>query len=179
MTVAQRVVNYLNQVGLAAKGAARGNVAGTDQRHAMAYASTVDLDEAYKVGVMAAAISQLVAKVDTWRRSCGLPARCTACGMINVPLAEVANSERTFPDRVDRRERNDVTDEFVRYCRPLIGDDMISLPMLDGRQRLARITPIFADKKLPEYHAAGGSEARQITDSRLRLVSSDQVNERV
>ncbi len=48
MTVAQVVVNYLNKVGLAAKGAARGNVPGTDQRHSMAYASTVDLDEAYR-----------------------------------------------------------------------------------------------------------------------------------
>src|SRR5262249_4772570 len=39
LTVAQIVVNYLNNAGLAAKGAARGNVPGTDQRHAMAYAS--------------------------------------------------------------------------------------------------------------------------------------------
>ncbi len=46
MTVAQMVVNYLNKTGLAAKGAARGNVSGTDQRHAIAYASAVDLDEA-------------------------------------------------------------------------------------------------------------------------------------
>src|SRR6185295_5889472 len=53
LTVAQAVVNYLNKVGLAAKGAARGNVPGTDQRHAMAYASTVDLEEAYRSGQMA------------------------------------------------------------------------------------------------------------------------------
>ena len=33
-TVAQTVVNYLNTVGLAASGAARGNVPGTDQRTA-------------------------------------------------------------------------------------------------------------------------------------------------
>ncbi len=50
LTVAQIVVNYLNEVGLAAKGAARGNVPGTDQRHSMAYASPVDLDEAYCLG---------------------------------------------------------------------------------------------------------------------------------
>jgi 6-phosphofructokinase 1 len=35
--VAQIVVNYLNEKGLPCKGAARGNVPGTDQRHAMAY----------------------------------------------------------------------------------------------------------------------------------------------
>jgi 6-phosphofructokinase len=33
LTVTQVVVNYLNEKGLATKGAARGNVAGTDQRH--------------------------------------------------------------------------------------------------------------------------------------------------
>ena len=55
--MAQIVVNYLNKVGLAAKGAARGNVPGTDQRHAMAYASTVDLDEAYRSGQMAALLA--------------------------------------------------------------------------------------------------------------------------
>ena len=49
-TVAQVVVNYLNQVGLPCKGAARANVMGTDQRHSMAYASAVDLDEAYRRG---------------------------------------------------------------------------------------------------------------------------------
>ncbi|MFN2155664.1 MAG: diphosphate--fructose-6-phosphate 1-phosphotransferase, partial [Anaerolineae bacterium] len=38
-TVEQIVVNYLNEVGLAARGAARGNVPGTDQRHNMIYAS--------------------------------------------------------------------------------------------------------------------------------------------
>jgi len=48
-TVEQIVVNYLNSVGLAARGSARGNVPGTDQRHNMIYASTVDLDEAYLV----------------------------------------------------------------------------------------------------------------------------------
>ena len=45
----------------------------------------------------------------------------------------------------------DVTDDFVRYARPLIGEDMLSLPMRDGRQRLTQFAAIYADKKLPEY----------------------------
>ncbi|MDO4558650.1 MAG: 6-phosphofructokinase, partial [Planctomycetia bacterium] len=51
-TVAQTIVNYLNsdQVKLAVKGKARANVSGTDQRHSMAYASSVDLAEAYRAG---------------------------------------------------------------------------------------------------------------------------------
>src|SRR5688500_19746038 len=62
MTVAQIVVNYLNKVGLAAKGAARGNVPGTDQRHAMALDSTVALEEAYKIGQMEALLPARGAK---------------------------------------------------------------------------------------------------------------------
>ena len=45
----------------------------------------------------------------------------------------------------------DVTDDFVRYARPLVGEGMVSLPMVDGRQRLARLEPIYAEQKLGNY----------------------------
>ena len=57
MTAAQAAINYLNDVGLPVPGAARANVPGTDQRHAMITASTVDLDEAYLVGRKAVEIA--------------------------------------------------------------------------------------------------------------------------
>ena len=44
-----------------------------------------------------------------------------------------------------------MTDDFVRYARPLVGEDMITLPMIDGRQRLTRFQPIYAEQKLPKY----------------------------
>ena len=68
-----------------------------------------------------------------------------------VPLGEVANSERTFPAEWITPSGCDVTDEFLRYARPLVGNDMVSLPMVDGRQRLTRFEPIFAEQKLPTY----------------------------
>ena len=68
-----------------------------------------------------------------------------------VPLEVVANSERAFPADWIAESGSDVTDDFVRYARPLVGDDMISLPMIDGRQRMTRFEPRFAEKKLPEY----------------------------
>jgi 6-phosphofructokinase 1 len=68
-----------------------------------------------------------------------------------VPLREVANSERHFPAQWIAANGYDVTDDFVRYCRPLVGDDMVTLPMLDGRQRLTRLKPTFASQKLPHY----------------------------
>ena len=150
ITVAQVIVNYLNKVGLAAKGAARGNVSGTDQRHAMAYASVVDLEEAYKSGQMAALLAAQGESgfMSTILRNSG---PVYSVRYDKVPLPEVANSERTFPKAWISPSGYDVTDEFLRYAKPLIGDDMISLPMVDGRQRLTRFAPIYADQKLPRY----------------------------
>ena len=68
-----------------------------------------------------------------------------------VPLAEVANSERTFPADWISENGIDVTDDFVRYAQPLVGEGMVSLPMIDGRQRMTRLEPLFAEQKLPTY----------------------------
>jgi len=149
-TVAQAIVNYLNHVGLAAKGAARGNVSGTDQRHAMAYASSVDLEEAYKTGQLAAL---LAARGESGFMSTLLrnPGPVYSVRYDKVPLAEVAGSERTFPADWIAESGCDVSDDFVRYAKPLVGEDMISLPIVDGRQRLARFEPIYATQKLSPY----------------------------
>ncbi len=150
MTVAQMVVNYLNKTGLAAKGAARGNVSGTDQRHAIAYASAVDLDEAYCLGAKAvelAAAGQSGFMATILRN----PGAFYSVRYDRVPLSEVANSERTFPKAWIDKSGYDVTDEFVKYAKPLLGGEMISLPLIDGRQRLTRFRPLFAEKKLPVY----------------------------
>jgi len=149
-TVAQVVVNYLNKAGLAAKGAARGNISGTDQRHSMAYASLVDVDEAYRVGQKAL---ELAASGESGYMATILrgPGPIYNVRYDKVPLEVVANSERKFPAAWIASSGCDVTDDFVRYARPLVGDDMISLPMVDGRQRLTRFRPIFAEKKLAEY----------------------------
>ena len=150
LTVAQIVVNYLNKVGLACKGAARGNVSGTDQRHAMAYASTVDLEEAYRSGQMAAL---LAARGESGYMSTILrnPGSIYGVRYDKVPLTEVANSERAFPEKWISPNGYDVTDDFVRYAKPLVGEDMVSLPLVDGRQRLTRFQPIFASQKLDKY----------------------------
>jgi len=68
-----------------------------------------------------------------------------------VGLEKVANSERSFPDKWLTKNRIDVTDDFVKYARPLIGEDWVSIPLIDGRMRFAKFKQIFADKKCPEY----------------------------
>lgn len=150
MTVAQIVTNYLNEKGLAAKGSARCNVPGTDQRHSMAYASTVDLEESYYVGQKAALLAAAgehgymatILRTD-WNNY--------QVRYDKAPLAEVAEKDRKFPDAWITKCGTDVTDDFLKYARPLIGDDWVSVPMVNGRMRFARLKPIFASKKLPDY----------------------------
>lgn len=149
-TVEQIVVNYLNEVGLAAHGAARGNVAGTDQRHNMIYASTVDLEEAYKLGQKAVEVAMKDGSgfMSTILRE---PGSIYTVRYDKVPLELVANSERSFPADWISENRIDVTDAFVDYARPLIGDSWPTIPLVDGRQRFTRFKPIYADQKLDAY----------------------------
>jgi 6-phosphofructokinase 1 len=150
VTVEQVVVNYLNEVGLAARGAARGNVPGTDQRHNMIYGSTVDMEEAYKLGQKAVdiAVSDGSGYMSTILRE---PGPIYNARYEKVPLEQVANSERHFPEAWIADNRVDVTDDFVRYARPLIGDNWPTIPLVDGRQRFARLQRSFAPQKLPAY----------------------------
>jgi ATP-dependent phosphofructokinase / diphosphate-dependent phosphofructokinase len=149
-TVEQIVVNHLNSVGLKARGAARGNVSGTDQRHAIVYASTVDLDEAYKVGQKAVllAVAGKNAQMATILRE---PGPIYNVRYEQVPLEIVANSERAFPANWISPSGSDVTDDFVAYAMPLVGEDWVSVPLVAGRQRFARLVARFAEKKLASY----------------------------
>ena len=149
-SVFQIVVNYLNSVGLNARGKARGQVMGTDQRDTAIYASTVDLDEAYRVGQKAVDIAMHDGNgwMATILRAPGL---IYNVNYDKVPLEKVALSERTFPEKWIAENRIDVTDEFLDYVRPLIGEDWVSVPVINGRQRFAKFKMIFAQKKLPAY----------------------------
>lgn len=150
VSVYQAVVNYLNEKGLKAKGAARGQVMGTDQRDTIIYASTVDLDEAYKVGQKAVEIA--LNDGNGWMATIlRQPGFIYNVYYDKVPLEKVALSERFFPEKWISKNRIDVTDEFLNYVRPLIGEDWISVPIINGRQRFAQLKPIFAEKKLKDY----------------------------
>ena len=149
-TVAQMVINVLNQRGLPVKGAARANVPGTDQRHNMIFASTIDLDEAYRVGQKAAELAANGAGgyMATILRE---PGPIYNVRYDRVPLETVANSERSFPATWISADGTDVTDDFIRYAQPLLGNDWPSVPLIGGRVRLAQLKPMFATPKLPKY----------------------------
>ena len=150
ISVYQHVVNYLNQKGIKAKGSARGQVMGTDQRHAMIYASTIDLDEAYKVGQKAVEIATKEGNgwMATILRKEGYIYNVT---FDKVPLEKVALSERYFPEKWILPSRIDVSDDFINYVKPLIGEDWVSVPLINGLQRFTQFEKIFAEKKLNSY----------------------------
>ncbi len=150
ISVYQTIINYLNEKGLKARGAARGQVPGTDQRDTAIYASVTDLDEAYQVGKKAVEIA--LHEGNGWMATI-----LREAGPIytvrydKVPLEKVALSERTFPEQWIAENRIDVTDGFLDYVRPLIGNDWPSVPLVDGLQRFTRFEPVFAEQKLEKY----------------------------
>jgi ATP-dependent phosphofructokinase / diphosphate-dependent phosphofructokinase len=150
ITVAQLVINALNQRGLPVKGAARANVPGTDQRHNMIYASTIDLDEAYRVGQKAA---YLAAAGESGFMATILrePGPLYNVRYDKVPLDKVANSERNFPASWISADGTDVSDDFIKYAQPLLGNEWPAVPLIAGRIRLARLKPLFATQKLAKY----------------------------
>ena len=146
----QLLVNHLNTVGINAHGSARGQISGTDQRNAMIYASTIDLDESYKIGQNAVviAVNHGTGFMSTILRKNGF---IYDVEYDRVLLETVANSERKFPEHWIASNRIDVTDDFIKYALPLIGEDWVSIPLINGVQRFTRFEKIFADQKLPQY----------------------------
>jgi len=149
-SVAQIVTNYLNEKGLATRGKARTQVPGTDQRGSINFASITDLDEAYKLGQKAAqiALEEGNGYMSTIKRKKG---SIYDVYYDKVPLELVANSERTFPLSWLSKNKIDVTDEFVKYAKPLIGNDFVNIPTINGIMRFTKFKPIFAPRKLKKY----------------------------
>ena len=149
-TVAQQVCNYLNSVGLPVRGMARCAVPGCDQRNSAIFASVVDLKEAYNLGFKAV---EIAVKDGSGYMSTILRAEGNIYTPIydKVPLDKMANSEKHFPKNWICDNKIDVTDDFLAYARPLIGDDWVSVPIVDGLMRFARFELIFAEKVLKPF----------------------------
>ncbi len=149
-TAQQVIVSYLNQVGLKATGKARGQTVGTDQRHAALLASVVDQKEAYESGRHAVEIARSIGNgyMAVIQREPGLVYRPR---YDKVPLDAVANRERVFPKEWIAPSRTDVTDAFVAYAKPLIGETWAQVPLEHGLPRFARFAPVFASKRCAAY----------------------------
>jgi len=149
-SVGQIVVNYLNQLGLPVRGSARGQVPGTEQRHAIHLASTVDIAEAFDVGRHAVAIALETGTgfMSTIQRTSSSP---YAVSYGKAPLAEMANSERFFPKEWICSCGTDVTDAFIDYAMPLIGERSVEIPLQAGLPRFAKLNDILASQHCDAY----------------------------
>jgi len=149
-TVAQKVVNYLNEIGLNARGNVTGQVPGVIQRSVSIYASRVDIEEAYQVGMKAVdiAIKEGTGWMATILRASDQPYKAV---FDKVPLEKIANSVRYLPSHWISSDGIDVTDDFIKYAMPLIGDGWPDIKLEKGLQRFARFNLNFIDKKLKEY----------------------------
>lgn len=149
-TTAQYLVNHLNEAGLPVRGLARGQIPGTEQRDSILYASPVDLTEAYGVGQKAVLLAA-EGKSKVMATIVRAPEEFYQAEYASIPLTEVAGKDRPFPAPWVDRERADVTDGFVRYAHPLLGEDLVVVPIVAGRLKFARLQPIYAEKVLPSY----------------------------
>ena len=149
-TVAQVITSYLNDLGLPATGQATGQIPGVIQRSVSIFASTVDIDEAYQVGRKAVSVG--VEDGSGWMATIlRRPGTAYRPYYDKVPLELVANSERGLPRSWISADGLDVTDDYVRYARPLIGDGWPSTVLEGGIQRFARLRAELVPKLLPAY----------------------------
>ncbi len=96
---------------------------GTMQRACISLASSVDLEESYRVGkaAVAAAVGGETGKMVTLER---VPGEDYAANTGLVSVDEVAGKERALPDAFLNGEGNFVNAAFLDYVRPLIGEPL-------------------------------------------------------
>lgn len=118
--------NYLTNLVMRELGlTARFDKPGTLQRMSMTCISEVDLEEAYMVGQAAAqrVLNGETDKMITLLRENG-PNGEYRCVTGTTSLLNIANSERKMPENYINREGNFVTQAYLDYARPLIGDGL-------------------------------------------------------
>lgn len=101
---------------------ARSEKPGLSGRASIAYQSRVDREEAILVGreaVKAALEGDTGVMIGLER----LPGEEYQVRPIRIPIGEVMLTERLVPDRFINARGNDVTEEFLRWCRPLAGTE--------------------------------------------------------
>ncbi len=105
---------------------------GTIQRMSMALASRADLEEAYLVG-------QRAVQYATEGRSDQMvvllrePGPRYRCSTDSASLEEIANTVKPFPAEYLNAEGNFVTQAYVDYALPLIGDPLLEYARLEKR----------------------------------------------
>ena len=153
-TASQAVINYLNSKNMSIYGPAWGNMPGLEQRMVSVLASNVDHKEAFEVGKHAVEIA--IKDGSGWmstivRKPVRKPGDVYGVYYDKVLLPEVANYIRYIPQDWITEDRLDLTDDFIKYAQPLIGDSWVDVPLENGLQRFARFKKVFAEKRCKPY----------------------------
>ncbi len=53
-----------------------------------------------------------------------LPGEPYQCRTVLIPIQEVMLHEKVLPGNYINERGNDVTEEYIKWCRPLIGSDL-------------------------------------------------------
>ncbi len=119
---------------------ARSEKPGLPGRASIAYQSTVDREEAILAGreAVKAALEGTTGVMIGLER---LPGPKYAVCPVRIPIEKVMLTERLLPDEFIAPQGNDVTEAFLRWCRPLVGEE----PMPHQRADLREI--FFAARK--------------------------------
>lgn len=129
---------------LCVPGIARVDVPGTIQRRDISRASKVDLAEAYGVGAHAAELA-LEGRSGLMSTILRKPGDAYEVEYGEVALDVVANAERTFPAEWVAESKVDVTDGYVTWAMPLIGEPLPEFtrlePKMAGASGLSDYTP--------------------------------------
>lgn len=111
---------------------ARVNRPGTIQRAMASLASKADVEEAFRAGQAAIEyFAQGITNVMVTLDRVGKEAYKIEIGM--APLEKAANVEHFMPDKFINEAGNFVTEEFIEYCLPLIGDPIPKYARLKGK----------------------------------------------
>ena len=110
----------------------------------------MDLDEAERVGRHAVeiALTEGTGHMATIKRD---PGGVYSVSFGRASLAEMAGPERRFPETWIAKSGYDVTDDFIGYARPLIGDANPRIPFENGLPRFARLKRRVVEKRCADY----------------------------
>ena len=152
-TAMQSVVSYLNKRGMPVRGNATGQIPGVMQRSTGYCRSEVDEREAYEVGQHAVKIALCdgTGYMATILRDYSAPEYKVYYD--KVPMEVIANTARGLPPEWIAENGIDVTDAFIEYAMPLIGEGPRTIPVTSpgGMADFAKLDLKIADKKCPEY----------------------------
>jgi len=152
-TAMQSVVSYLNQRGMPVRGNATGQIPGVMQRNTGLCRSEIDEREAYEVGRYAVkiAVEDGTGYMATILRDYSF--KGYKIYYDKVPMRVIANSARGLPPEWISENGLDVTDAYIDYAMPLIGEELRVLPTVSpgGMPDFARLDLRLIEKKRPEF----------------------------